>query len=302
MSVRLKAFLALFAAAVLWGSAGVVAKILLHELSPSVITFYRFAGSALCAMFAFRNIKLHKKRLKQLIPISLLCSINVVLFYQGLTTTSVISAAVISSTTPLVTMLLAKLLIDETINQKQAIGIVLGLCGALCIILVPALLSGKDIHGNFLGNVYVFMAVLSWSLYTIASRKLTSQLVHSPEDMTMVNFLTTGAFAGLLALIFKDPFVTPATLHLSYISLLLFAIIGLTFVTFSLFQWAVKHLSATTASLKDYIQLVIGIILSVITLHESFGGIYIVGTLLVVVGVFIATGSRLQAVLKNLLT
>ena len=116
-----------------------------------------------------------------------------------------------------------------------------------------------------------------------------------------MNFAVTGAVALVIALVLKQPFVTPQVLTVPYLATLLFAIVGITLITFTVFQWIVKHIKITTASVKDYIQLVVGIGLGVLLLHESFTFSYLLGTALVVTGVFIATGDRVTAKLLHAL-
>lgn len=80
----------------------------------------------------------------------------------------------------------------------------------------------------------------------------------------------------------------------AYIGIILYAAIGITVVTFFLFQWGVQHVSASTAALKDYIQLVIGIGLNSVILGEHLTGAYLWGSIFVGIGVFLATGQRLS--------
>ena len=301
MSLRTKALIALLFIAVLWGTAGVVAKVLLRELSPFVITFYRFAGAALLLSPFISPYRKPVRFWVRLIPLSLLNTCNVLLFYFGLTTTTAVAASIIGTATPLVTLLFSHYLIYEHSALKERIGILIGLIGTLIVIVLPAIERGQQLIGDIRGNILVLLALVAWTLYSVYSRKFISQQTYAPQDTAFMNFAVTGAVALVIALVLKQPFVTPQVLTVPYLATLLFAIVGITLITFTVFQWIVKHIKITTASVKDYIKLVVGIGLGVLLLHESFTFSYLLGTALVVTGVFIATGDRVTAKLLHAL-
>lgn len=301
MSVENKSFIAIIVAAILWGTAVVVAKILLLELSPFVITFYRFTGAAIILFPFVSPLRKSRKFWSDLVPLSLFNTGNVLFFYLGLRTTTAVASSIIASTTPLIVLLFSSILIKERSTLHEKIGIVIGLLGACAVIVLPALNHSKALIGDIRGNFLISLGVVSWALYAVGSRKFISQRNYTPLETAMVNFTVTGIVSGLLAIMSKNQFVTPRILNVHYLSLLLFAIVGLTLITFSLFQFAVKHVPATTASLKDYIQLIVGIGLSIALLHEPLTPVYLIGTSVVVIGVFIATGQRISKRIAALL-
>ncbi len=301
MSTRQKALLAIILVAMLWGTAGIVAKTLLRELSPFVITFYRFMGAALL-LLPFTTLSKKPSRFwRDLVPLSLLNTINVFFFYFGMTTTTVVAASILGSATPLVTLLLSHIIIREQSTWKERLGISIGLIGALAIIVLPALQQSGAIVGDLRGNILLCFGVLSWALYSVFSRKILTQKIYTPLDTAMVNFAVTGLVSLVAALVLRQPFITTGALTPPYILMMLYGIVGMTLVTFSLFQWAIKHIPVTTASLKDYIQLVTGAGLGIFLLHEPFTPSYLLGSVLVVLGVFIATGEKISKKLASLI-
>lgn len=290
MSIRTKAFFALLFVSVLWGSAGVVAKILIRELHPYVVLFYRFAIAAIVLLPWFIKAKKPIHMWRVLIPFSLLSAGNAILFYYGISRTTVSSSAIIGASVPLVTAVLSRLLINERTSKEKLFGIIIGLIGAMYITILPLWEEGKVLGGDIIGNMLLVAAVLCWTLYVIGSRHFLSNDTYSPLVMAEINFLTLAMVSLILAVSTGQLFFIPKVLDTTYLLVFLYSTVPVTVVTFGLFQWVIKHISATTASLKDYIQLVVGVALSLIVLKETVNTSFIIGSLIVVIGISIATG------------
>jgi drug/metabolite transporter (DMT)-like permease len=292
VSTHSKALIALLIAALLWATAGAVAKILVVQLHPFVVTTYRFLIASLVVLPFFLKEKKPKHYWKILIPLSLLNSGNVILFYTALTTTTANSAMVITGAGPLLTACFSWLLIKEKTSVIQIIGIVIGLMGVLLVALLPVLSAGHGLGGNVVGNSLLIFSSLCWVLYTIGSRHLLSNARYSPLTTVSMNFFVTLAVSFGMALLTRQSFYSPVLLQPNYIATLMFAAVGVTVVTFSLFQWAIQHLPATTASLKDYVQLIAGVGLNTLLFGERLSLEFVFGGALVMIGVLIATGQR----------
>jgi len=104
-----------------------------------------------------------------------------------------------------------------------------------------------------------------------------------------MNFFVTTIASLAIALATGKSLMFPALQDISFLSVLLFAGIFLTLLTFGLLQWILKHISASTASLKDYIQLIVGFGLNAAILGESLTVYYFLGSILVIAGVVFAT-------------
>lgn len=299
MTARKKALAALLLVSVLWGTAGVTAKILIQELNPFVVLFYRFGFASLVLLPWF--IKAHKpaNMWRALIPFSLLSIGNAVFFYLGIVHTTAIAASVINTSTPLLTAFFSHVLINERTSKEKIAGIVIGLFGTLIIILLPLWKEGESIGGDFIGNLFILLSVTSWTLYLVGSRKFISQEKFSPIVMTEINFLTLTCVSLILALSTGQSFFTRAFYNPSYVLLLIYATIPVTVITFGLFQWVIKHVSATTASLKDYVQLTVGVGLSLLILGEAINTPFIIGSAIVILGVGIGTGKAIWRTLRG---
>lgn len=294
MSLRNKGLIAIFISALLWGSAGVTAKLLFMETPPFVAAFHRFGLASLIILPFFLREKKTKGYIQALLPLGLFNAGNVLFYYFGLSLTTANTAAIIGTTVPITTALLSPLVINEAVAKDKMLGILVGLAGALYIVLLPLLQNGDPLHGSIFGNLLMVGSLACWTMYILHSRRALSKGTQSPLVATAMNvFAVTIASAYAALLSHQTLFPAALTSH-TYIGTLFYASIGITIITFFLFQWGVQHVSAATASLKEYIQLIVAIGLNAAILGEQFTGAYVIGSVLVVAGVMLATGKRVS--------
>lgn len=136
-------------------------------------------------------------------------------------------------------------------------------------------------------------SLLCWTMYIIFSRRILLHGNFSPILSTSVNIFTVTVAATAAALLAGQTLLSPALTIPSYTGVLLYAAVGITIITFFLFQWGVQHVSASTASLKEYIQLVIAVAINAVILGERLTLTYLLGAALIIVGVVFATSSRI---------
>lgn len=300
MSSRTKALIAIIVVSILWGTAGVSAKLLLHVLNPFVAAFYRFLIASLCILPFFLQIKKPKGYLRSLIPLSLLSAANISFFYVGMTTTTANAATLVYAGTPLATALLAKIFIKEEISRKKLLGVLIGLLGIIFIVVLPILDKQGELVGDLRGNIFILLGLFSWAIYTVTSKQYLSHHTYTPILMTSLNFFTVCIATLGIGLITQQQFFPPEAFTLRFLLLLIYTGVFVTFVTYGLFQWAIQHISATTASLKNYLEPVLGIYLNTLLLGETITGGFIVGSILVITGVVIATGTKLVEQVKKI--
>lgn len=289
MTLRQKAMLGLVIVAMLWGSAGVVAKLLVERADVYVILFYRFGIASLLIFPFFLAQPKPKGYLQTLIPLSFLNSLNAFFFYIGLSKTTANATYIINTTFPVVITLLASMLIGEHPSRNKILGICISLIGALFIVLLPLLMQGQATHGDFIGNLFIFAALISFSLYTVGSRNYLKSEKFTPLLTAAMNFFTTTASCLIVVILSGRSLFVPSLADTNYLTLLLYAAAPMTLVTFSLLQWVLKHIPASTASLNNYIQLIVSFGLNAFFLGETLTIYYFIGTILVVIGVTVAT-------------
>jgi len=291
MSIRTKSIVALIIASILWASAGTVAKVLFSVIDPVPLIMLRLAVATaiLIPVFFIRKHPPIRKMLIDIFPVAIAATGNFLLFILGVSRTTANASAIIYTITPLLTLFLAKAAIQEHTNARKLVGIIIGLLGVITILLLPVLVHKQSFNGDVVGNLIIMCAVLSWTYYIVGSRRLTTQKHYDPLTITTVSITVSFIFTFFLTLIVPHrPFMSVAVSGIHPYLLLYFGA-AVTVATFGLHQWAIKHSSATTGSLTNYMQPVFAFAYNALFVGETLTPEFLFGSVLVLIGVFIAT-------------
>jgi len=191
----------------------------------------------------------------------------------------------------------------ETFHHKikhpvtKKLGVILGFTGILLIVYLSITEKGETITGTLAGNLAIVIAMLGWLFYILLSKKIS--LRFSPVDIGSVSILTT--FIVSLPFLFWDLRYGDKVFNFNFSLLLATLFMGFfgTFMTYLLYQYAIKHLSALTASLSTYIQPVTTTILAMFLLGEKITPLFVLGTAMVFAGVFLTTTLEFVKRYKN---
>jgi len=294
MSIRMRAIIAIVIASILWGSAGIVAKNLLHYFDPFFITLLRAVIASLCIMPVFLKQRHYsiKKIFFEVVPITVFSSINFAFYYIGMQYTTVNASAVMYAATPLLVVIISSLTIREYISTKKIVGIIIGFLGIMSILLLPSIGRGDIGFGTLKGNALLLVAILGWAFYNVGSRYLANVKKYPPLFITAISMFSTAVLLAVVNIFVPHHSNMKELLNPVVITNLLYLGFFVTVVTYGLFQWAIQHLSSTTASLTNYLQPIFAFYFAWIFLGERITIAFLLGSLLVLVGVFIATSEQ----------
>lgn len=175
MKNRVLGLLLMFLAIFVWGISFVSTKIVLTDLPPVSIAFFRqyVAIVPLIIMMWIRkeNFRLEKGEFKLFALASLF---GIVLYFvfenNGLTMTTASSASMLVAAVP-VFVLIIESIITKTPISKASLGCILAsLLGVYCIISKNGSIDFSE--GSLLGNLLVLGAMASWIIYTFISKGL----------------------------------------------------------------------------------------------------------------------------------
>lgn len=240
--------------------------------------------------------------LKDTIFVSLAFTANFFFFFLGISKTTANAAAIIYVGTPIIAALIGHYLIGERTTIQKWIGIGIGLIGSILVLVLPVFETGQNISGDVGGNILIGCATLCWALYTVGSRHLSIQKHYSPIVITSVSTFVCAAIFFVVVLF--SPHQTPIySLAIRWDNVLWFSYLAffVTIVTNYLFQWAIKHSSTMTATLTHYLQPIFSFIFNNILLGEILSPGMIAGSVIIMFGVFLATGARTSRIIRNYL-
>ncbi len=178
MSTSLKAAIFLCFASLFWSGNFVIGRFssLENIVSPLSLAFYRWVIAFLiltpfCFQKAVKELPLLKKQPRMIFLIILTGpTLFNTLVYLGLTATTVINSLLIISTTPMLIILLNKLLYKAQTNIFQMIGIFISLIG-VCYVIAKGSFQNIFDSEFYFGDLFILLAVTSWALYSIFLKK-----------------------------------------------------------------------------------------------------------------------------------
>lgn len=203
-------------------------------------------------------------------------------------------AAILNSTTPIFTVLLAHAFIhDERLSGRRLAGVAIGFAGIL-VLFVPSLEKGFLRSGRFWGYAAFTTAALCYGISNVYARRT---LRHVPARVSSTAQLISATFLlAPTALIVERPFhIHPGVGPIA--AVLALAAFG-TALAMTLFFDLMKRTSATFVSMVTYIIPPAGVALGAVFLHERVGWNHVVGCALILGGVMVVNGVLLRAAVR----
>ncbi len=287
--------MALFAN-MLWGLMSPIGKSALAEFSALSVTTFRMVGAAACfwilSLFCKREQVNHRDMLRLFFAsiFALVCNQGVFIF--GLSLTSPIDASIVTTTLPIVTMIVAAIFLKEPVTGMKVIGIFLGAVGALILIVSSGSASGG---GNLLGDIFCLMAQISFSIYLTVFKSLSQR--YSP--ITLNKWMFVYASMCYIPLSYNDlasvewtSISTAAYWQVAYV------VLGGTFVAYICLMGAQQRLRPTVVSMYNYMQPIMASAVAIVLGMGSFNVQKVIAVVLVFTGVYIVTQSKSRRDLK----
>jgi drug/metabolite transporter (DMT)-like permease len=191
-------------------------------------------------------------------------------------------AAVLNSTVPLFTMLIAHFTLrDDRITATRLIGLLVGFAGII-ILLSRDLVSGAQ--ANLLGQAAVLLAALFYAGSSVFARKNTQGL--TPMVQALVPLVVADALMWLVTPLVEAPLALPS-LPLTWLAIAWLGLIG-SCLAYLLFYYLLHSVGPTRTTLVTYVFPVVGVVLGVVFLNELLdwqlfvGGAMVVGSIVLV--------------------
>lgn len=283
-------YLLLVLATLFWAGNFVLARAIHLEMQPLTLAFLRWSlALLLIAPWWLPRAWRLRKTLRDHLPILLLQGILGVacfntLVYFGVQYTQASNAMLMQTAVPLMILLLGALFFGERPGGRQWFGVGLSMAGVLVLISRGQWEVLTEFGFNE-GDLWIFMAMLSWSFYTISLR-------WRPAGLDGLTFFGVSVMVGVVALFplmwweqggqLSIPTTEPFLLTVLYMAV--FASI----LAFLFWNFGVERLGAPTAGLFIHLMPMFGLLLATVFLGESLGFYHLVGILLIFTGLYIA--------------
>lgn len=299
-TAKMKGHVAMLAANSMWGLMAPLAKFVMigGAVSSLVMTDLRvFGAMILFWIFSFFQKPEHvgHKDLMKLFVASLLAIVfNQGSYIFGVGMTSPVDASIITTSMPLIAMILAAIFLKEPITGKKILGIAVGASGALLLILGSSQASSTTVKGDnpLLGDVFVLLAQCSYAFYFV----LFKNFVTKYSAVTVMKWMFTYAFICLLPFSYSSLLATDwLALDGARIASILFVVVGATFLSYILIIVGQKNLRPTVAGMYNYIQPLVATIVAICWGMDSFNLTKVLSVVMIFGGVWLVTSSRSRA-------
>ncbi|MET1258743.1 DMT family transporter [Flagellimonas sp. DF-77] len=301
MGKRTLAFLAAIGATTIYGINHTIAKGVMPDyVTPFGFIFLRVVGASIlfwAISFLGPKESIDKKDWPRLVLAALLgMVINMLSFFKGLELSTPINSSVLVTISPIIVVVLSAFFLKERITLNKGLGIFLGFVGALALILFGAELR-QDAPNIPLGNTLFIVNATAYGAYLIVAKSLVAKY----HPFTLMRWLFTIAMIINFPITFGDfMLIEWATMPLWVWGVVLFVIIGTTFCTYLFNIFAMTELKASTIGAFIYIQPVFGILFALLTGKDSLTATKISATVLVLVGVYLASKKVKPKAVHNL--
>ncbi len=307
MSNLLRAHIALFLVNALYGANHVVAKGVMPDyLTPSVFIFLRAAGATVLFWIVnllFVREKVQRKDLLLLAACGLFgVTVNQLFFFHGLSMTSSINSGIIMTINPILVVILSYFILKESITWRKSVGILLGATGAVLLTLT----AGTGNGDSSLGDLFIFINAASYAVYLV----IVKPLMKKYAPLTVITYVFS---FGLTFVMLYPPTLTElsqtdfSVIPLDKVYVIIFVIVGVTFLTYLLTVFGLKYVSPSVSSAYIYLQPVLvmffAFILSAAGLADDYTNTItlekIVYMLLIFTGVYITSSSSFLKLRRN---
>lgn len=197
--------------------------------------------------------------------------------------TSPVYFSLMSAMSPAIVMLLAALFLKEPVTVHKAVGVLIGIFGAIILIFNSSSIGG---YNNLLGIIIALISVASYALYLIIIRSVTTK--YSPLTQMKWTYLSACLFLLPIAELSGHEHIIPS-FSLTMIAGLSFIIIFATVISFMLVPYGLRVLRPTTVSVYINLQPVVSSFVAIILGQDIFTWDKPIAGLLVMMGAYIVT-------------
>jgi drug/metabolite transporter (DMT)-like permease len=238
----------------LWSTGFVGAKYILPYADPFVFLTIRYALAAiilfLLAKLLREPLRISKEQVKQSVKVGVFLQVIYIggVFYAVSLGLPAGVTAVIVSLQPILVSAVAFKVLNESLNSRRVLGLILGLFGVL-LLLLPKIFEGDfSFHFPLVGIFASVLALLGTTTGYLMQKKGGSEIPFLPG--TAVQFVTAAILFAIAGLLFED---WKVEVNLQFLLALSWIVLALSIGSIFLLFYLLKHDSASSVSSLYYL-------------------------------------------------
>lgn len=285
-------YLLLVLVAMLWAVNMVLGRYIVGHVPPLTLAFVRWTGATLILLpFAWSQLMRDWPLVRTHFPSLLLLSATGIscynsMTYYGLQYTEAVNGLLVQSTTPLIVAVWTFLLFRERLSLGQTAGIGVSLVGVMFIISRGDLDTLVHLKPN-VGDLWLLLAIAIYGFYAAMLRKR--------PPMGSLSFLLVIMAMGAVILIPTVLWEMHLGKYLKFDTLtysaMAYVAVGPSLIAYMFFNRAVEMVGANRAAPFIHLLPVFGTALAIVFLGERLAWYHLVGYVLVIGGIGLATVS-----------
>ncbi len=292
--LSIRGLLAGLTAASIWGGMYVVSKVVLEVIPPFALLTTRLVLGFLAlwlviawqsrATAGWHGFSLTKRQWLESFGVGLVgYGISLGFQFVGTKLSTAANGALVTSATPALVLPFAFLLLKENITSRRLLAILVAGLGVLAVIDPRTTDLSSDL---FLGNLSLLGAAVTWALYSVLVRKVTSAGTNllQATAVFLLGGLPVSVPLGLWEISSQGiGVITPGVMG----GILFLGIIS-TAIAMFLWNYAFAVLPAGVASLTFFAQPLVGALLGWFFLGEQITPLFVLGGVLIGLGILIS--------------
>ena len=210
-------------------------------------------------------------------------------FLYAITKTTAIDASIMSTLSPIMTLIISVIVINEKITWSGVAGIGLSLVGVLILIFNCVSLSTGADSSSLTGILAMLVNTLSFASYV----GIFKPLIQKYSVVTFMKWMFL--FSSLMAIPFS--FRSFATSNLTALPAniiwhVLYVVVGSTFIAYFLIPIGQKRLRPVVVCMYSYVQPVIAMVIALILGLDTLNALKVFATILVFTGVGLVNSEK----------
>ena len=287
--------LSLAGAAICWGLMSPLGKdAMQHGIDGITLVSLRVLGGAI--LFWLTSLFIPRETISRK-HIALLCLAavfglvgNQCCFTIGLSLTSPVNAGIVTTTMPISALLLSALILKEPITLRKALGVALGCCGAVLLVMTSVrTAAGATGMGDLRGDLLCFAAQISYTIYLTVFGWLAKRYSIFTVNKWMFLSATCIIWPFTAQHVWQTPWSALSTVTLAEIS---YVVVGGTFLAYILMIRGQQVLRPTVVSMYNYVQPIVAVIVSIVLGLAVFTLTHALAVALIFSGVALVTLSK----------
>ncbi len=282
-------------ATIIWSFNFIIARKVAGVIPPVSLAFWRWAIAALVLLIMhMKSIVTYFSLLKKHFLFFFITAFfgvalfNTCIYIAGNYTPAINLSIIGTTTTPVVSVCLAAIFLNEKVSNLRIAGMVITVTGIIFLMSRGSWVTLRSFEFTP-GDWWVIAGAISFAIYTIMVKKKPAEI---PSRIFLTYAFTLGALLLLPAYYYETGARVTFNWNISNILIIAYLAIGTSVMAFLLWNAAIVRLGAATTALFGNLIPLFSIMEAVLILHEPFTVIHLISSVFIIVGLYLANKKR----------